>query len=105
MGEAILQLAKGYEMIAASLRKLAESGAEVPKEDTKTEEVAPKTAEKPPKEKKKVTIADVRVVMAQKSEDGKTQEVRAIIKEFGADKLSAVPEEKLPDLLKKAEAL
>ena len=52
-----------------------------------------------------MTIEAVRLVMAEKSRDGKTQEVRKILNEFGVDKLSAVPEEKLPDLLKKVEVL
>lgn len=104
MSEAILQLASGYEMVAAGLRKLAESGMGLPKADTKAEVSTPEAAEEPPKQKV-VGIEDVRAVMAEKSRKGKTQEVWAILKEFGADKLSAIPVDKLPELLKKAEAL
>ena len=45
------------------------------------------------------------MVLAEKSRAGKTQEVKMLLRECGADKLSAVPEEKYPELLKKAEAL
>ena len=52
-----------------------------------------------------MTVEKVRAVLAEKSRDGKTQEVRKLLDEFGADKLSAIPEDKLSDLLKKAEVL
>lgn len=54
---------------------------------------------------KSVSVETVRAALAEKSRAGKTQEVRALLKEFGADKLSAIPEDRLPDLMKKAEAL
>ena len=57
------------------------------------------------KEEKTITQDDLRLVLAEKSRAGKTQEVKMLLRECGADKLSAVPEEKYPELLKKAEAL
>ena len=41
----------------------------------------------------------VRAVMASKSQDGKTQQVKALIQKYGADKLSGVQPEKYADLL------
>ena len=106
MSKAIMQIANGYERVAAGLRALAEDGSEAPE---KKAEAAPKAAkqEKAPKEEtsEAVSVETVRAVMAEKSRAGKTQEVRALLKEFGADKLSAIPEEKLADLLKKTEVL
>lgn len=104
MSEAILQLAAGYEMVAAALRTMAGGEKSMPEVEEKTDA---KAVETPPKEKieKKLTVEEVRAVLAEKSRNGKTQEVRAILKELGADKLSAIPEDKLPDVLKKAEAL
>lgn len=64
-----------------------------------------KTKENSKKAENTVTIEDVRAVLAEKSRGGKTQEVRAILKEFGADKLSDVPSEKYTELLQKAEEL
>ena len=71
---------------------------------------APEAGKKEAKQKQDsteetVTIEKVRAVLAEKSRDGKTQEVRKLLNEFGADKLSAIPEDKFPDLLKKAEVL
>lgn len=64
-----------------------------------------KTKENSKKAENTVTLEDVRAVLAEKSRGGKTQEVRAILKEFGADKLSDVPSEKYTELLQKAEEL
>lgn len=54
---------------------------------------------------KKISITEVRAVMAEKSRAGKTQEIKQLLKEFGADKLSSVPEEQYEELMKRAEVL
>lgn len=103
MSEAYLLVAQGYEMVAAGLRQLAEAGGKMPEISVPTEKT--KTELVPKKEEKVITQDEVRLVLAEKSRAGKTQEVKMLLKECGADKLSAVPEEKYPELLKKAEAL
>ena len=57
------------------------------------------------KQENAVTIEQVRAVMASKSQDGKTQQVKALIQKYGADKLSGVQPEKYADLLRDAKAL
>ena len=49
-----------------------------------------------------VSIEEIRAVLASKSQDGKTAEVRALLQKFGANKLSEISEEVFPDLLKEA---
>ena len=71
--------------IAAKLRELA---------DAIEEEKAPK-----------ISLEDVRAVLAIKSRDGKTLEVRKLINTYGVTKLSDVPEEKYQELMAKVEAL
>ena len=71
--------------IVAKLRELA---------DAIEEEKAPK-----------ISLEDVRAVLAIKSCDGKTLEVRKLINTYGVTKLSDVPEEKYQELMAKAEAL
>jgi hypothetical protein len=71
--------------IAAKLRELA---------DAIEEEKAPK-----------ISLEDVRAVLAIKSRDGKTLDVRKLINTYGVTKLSDVPEEKYQELMAKAEAL
>lgn len=68
------------------------------------------TAEKPaPKksepEKKAPALADVRALLAEKSRDGFTAQVRAIITAHGANKLSEIDPVEFPSIMKEAEVL
>ncbi len=118
MSEALLLVAEGYEQIAAGIRKMVAAQKDTPKKDT------PKKEEKPVKkaEKKETPVADtpkeeaapketavdrktVRAFLADKSRSGKTSEVKNLIEQFGFQKLSDVPDEKLPELYEKAQVL
>ena len=57
------------------------------------------------KETPKVTLEQVRGVLASKSQEGKTTEVRDLIQKYGASKLSEVDEKYFAGLPKEAEAL
>lgn len=52
-----------------------------------------------------VTREDVRAVLARKAREGKTAEVKALLKKHGAVNLTGVPENELAELLKEGEAL
>lgn len=100
MNKGLLQIAEGFAMVAEGYRKMASEGLEIPKDD--------QTEEKPEKSstsEKKISITEVRGVMAEKSRAGKTQEIKQLLKEFGADKLSSVSEERYEELMKRAEVL
>ena len=108
MSEALLLVAEGYEQIAAGIRKMiaAETGT------TKKEEKTVKKAEKKeapvadtPKEESSVDRKTVRAFLAEKSRSGKTSEVKNLIEQFGFQKLSDVPDKKLPELYEKAQVL
>ena len=107
MSEAYLKIADGLKLMAAGYEALAAgTNTEVPApkakkpEKKETEAEAPKEASVP-----KVTLEDVRAVLADKSRDGKTQQVKALLNQFGADKLSSVPADRLAELKEKAEVL
>lgn len=51
------------------------------------------------------TLEEVRAKLATLSQDGKQTQVKALITELGAKKLSDIPTEKYVELLKKAEEL
>jgi hypothetical protein len=69
-----------------------------------TEAEAPKApAKKEPKPELK--LEDVRAVLAEKSRAGHTAEVRALLKKYGAAKLSAVDPANYEALLKDAEVI
>lgn len=82
MNKGLLQIAEGFAMVAEGYRKMASEGMEIPK-DVQTEE----NPEKSSTPEKKISITEVRTVMAEKSRAGKTQEIKQLLKEFGADKL------------------
>ena len=50
-------------------------------------------------------MEEVRAKLAALSQEGKQTQVKALITEFGAKKLSDIPEEKYAALLEKAEVL
>ena len=117
MSEALLLVAEGYEQIAAGIRKMVAAQKDTPKKEEKPVKKAEKKAEKKetpvadtPKEEAapKETAVDrktVRAFLADKSRSGKTSEVKNLIEQFGFQKLSDVPDEKLPELYEKAQVL
>ena len=52
-----------------------------------------------------ITLEQVRAVLAEKSHDGFTAEVRALLQKHGADKLSLIDPSEYESLMKDAEAL
>ena len=100
MNKGLLQIAEGFAMVAEGYRKMAYEGMEIPKDIQKEEK-----PEKSSTPEKKISITEVRAVMAEKSRAGKTQEIKQLLKEFGADKLSSVLEERYEELMKRAEVL
>ena len=112
MSEALLLVAEGYEQIAAGIRKMVAAQ----KDTSKKEEKPVKKAEKKetsvadtPKDEAapKETAVDRKTVRAflAKSRSGKTSEVKNLIEQFGFQKLSDVPDEKLQELYEKAQVL
>ena len=75
--------------------------AEVPKEEPVPKQEAAQ-AEAP---KALPKLEDVRAVLADISRTGKTAEMKTLLKQFGAVKLSDIPAEKYPELLSAAEAI
>ncbi len=106
MGSELLKIAEGFSIVAEGLRGLAkaEGGSKTAEKDTgKTQKAQTEKAE--PQQEKPATLEDVRAVMAQKSQDGKSKEVKELLQKYGAAKLSAVEPEDYPALLREAQAL
>lgn len=66
------------------------------KKDTKTEKT-------PEPEKKALSLTDVRAVLAEKSRNGYTADVKALLLKYGADKLSDINPIDYESLLEEAE--
>jgi outer membrane biosynthesis protein TonB len=72
------------------------------KEQTKT--VPPKEQPKPPKTKE-LTLEKVRSVLADKSRNGYTSEIRDLLEKYGGSKLSEISPDRYPELMEDAEGL
>ena len=94
MSKVYLTLADGFEKLAAGYRALAE--------DVKSQNPV---NEEPTKEESSIDIETVRAVLAEKSRDGKTKEIKALLMKYDAGKLSGVKPEDYTALLSEAEAL
>ena len=121
MNSAYEEIAAAYEAqavaasrLAAAFRELAKTGtvsAETPKKKattkTKSAESLPAKAEETPQPDAKpaVSLEDVRRVLAQKSVEGHTEEVRALLERYGAKKLSDLGSECYELLLMEAEGI
>ena len=119
MNSAYEEIAAAYEAqavadsrLAAAFHELAKTGtagAETPKKKTNTkpaESMPTKAEETPlPDSKPAVSLEDVRRVLTQKSVEGHTEEVRALIERYGAKKLSDLGSECYEPLLMEAEGI
>ena len=95
MNEIYKTLAEGYEKLAAGYRALAK--------DQKDEKVEMAVPAEP--EKKKISIEEVRAVLAAKTQAGKRREVKELLLKYDSGKLSGVKPENYADLMTDAEAL
>ena len=116
MCKAYMQIAEGLKMMAAGYEALAKAGeptsvsntsegGEVvaPREDVKQE---PKQEPKlEPKPEVTISIEDIRAAMRAKNKEGKLEKCQAVLREFGAVKLSDIPKEKYAELMAKVEVL
>ncbi len=95
--------------VVTDLRSLADSVQAVAEAIMENEPAETQQSEMPEPEKrpevKKVTLEEVRAVLAEKSHEGFTAEVRALLIKYGASKLSEIDPAKYAALLADAEGL
>lgn len=99
-------LADSLQAVADAMTR-SEPEAEAPAAGTEkkadTKKAEPVSAPVP--EEKPLTLEEVRAVLAEKSRAGHTAEVRALLIQHGADKLSDIDPAEYPALLADAEVL
>ena len=83
----------------------AEAGGSGSGKGQRAGEADKKVDKKAADSKKAVAIEDVRAVMAQKTQEGKSQGIKELLQKYGAVKLSGVDPEHYPALLKEAKVL
>ena len=96
MKDKYIQLAECYENLAKSYRSLAEADNNdlLLKEENNNKDAEPT-----------VDITAVRKVLAEKTQAGKSNAVKALLLKYGANKLSAIAPENFKNLLQEAEEL
>lgn len=97
--EDIRSLADSLQAVAAAL---GQSDSEDAADPAPAPAAPPAPADPPPKA---ITLEEVRAVLAEKSHDGYTAEVRGLLQKYGAEKLSGVDPKHYAALLKDAEVL
>lgn len=91
-----LKLAESYENLAKSYRNLAEA------DNSNMTCVEENSSQK---EEPVIDITTVRKVLAEKTQAGKSEAVKALLLKYGANKLSAIAPENFSNLLLEAEEL
>lgn len=97
-------LANSLEAVADAMAGNGPADTAESTEIVVTEKKAEPKKTEPPKQKK-VTLEEVRAVLAEKSQAGFTAGVREIIQKYGGSKLSEIEPEHFANILKDAEAL
>lgn len=129
MGKELLKVADGFALVAEGIRDLAalhgqcmektevsvqeQKGVEHPEsrdrdgKAVKADRKSAQDAETEPgkKAEEAVSVEDIRAVLAQKSQDGKSKEIKGLLGKYGVAKLSAVKQEDYPALLQEAKVL
>lgn len=102
LAEQVAELKRCGEILIGISDTLTEMFSATDTEKQKKEEPKLEPAKE---EKKALTLEEVRAVLTRKSRDGHTEEVKAVISSFGADKLSAIDPSQYEELLKKVEVI
>ena len=114
MGSELLRIAEGFSIVAEGLRGLAkaEGGTKekaVKAQPSVTEKAQKQDAAKAQSEsaaqEQPATLEGIRALMAQKTQEGKSKEIKELLQKYGAAKLSAVKPEDYPALMQEAQVL
>ena len=97
----LLDVVVNMRSLADSLQTLANAISE----DDIADDVPAVAVEPVEKSPVTVTLEQVRAVLAEKSHDGLTEQVRGLLQKYGAQKLSAIASDRYPDLLRDAKEL
>ncbi|WP_290452104.1 hypothetical protein [Faecalibaculum rodentium] len=105
MGSELMKIAEGFSIVAEGLRGLAKAEGGTKDKTVKVQkQVQPESvAEVQPESP--ATLEGIRALMAQKTQEGKSKEIKELLQKYGAVKLSAVKPEDYPALMQEAQVL
>ena len=101
MGSELLKIAEGFSIVAEGLRGLARAEGGTKEKAVKAQPSATEKAQ----QESPATLEGIRALMAQKTQEGKSKEIKELLQKYGAAKLSAVKPEDYPALMQEAQVL
>ena len=106
MGSELLKIAEGFSIVAEGLRGLAKAeGGTKDKVVKAQKQDAAKAQPETTVQESPATLEGIRALMAQKTQEGKSKEIKELLQKYGAAKLSAVKPEDYPALMQEAQVL
>ena len=104
MGSELLRIAEGFSIVAEGLRGLAkaEGGSKTAGKAQKQDAAKAQPEKAEAQQENPATLEGIRALMAQKTQEGKSKEIRELLQKYGAAKLSAVKPEDYPALMQEA---
>ncbi len=106
MGSELLRIAEGFSIVAEGLRGLAKAeGGTKEKAVKEQKQDAAKAQSESAAQEQPATLEGIRALMAQKTQEGKSKEIKELLQKYGAVKLSAVKPEDYPALMQEAQVL
>ncbi len=114
MGSELMRIAEGFSIVAEGLRGLAKAEGGTKERTVKAQPSVTEKAQKQDAAKAQsesaaqeqlATLEGIRALMAQKTQEGKSKEIKELLQKYGAAKLSAVKPEDYPALMQEAQVL
>ena len=106
MGSELLRIAEGFSIVAEGLRGLAKAEGDTKDKAVKEQKQdAVKAQKQDAVQEQPATLEGIRALMAQKTQEGKSKEIKELLQKYGAAKLSAVKPEDYPALMQEAQVL
>ena len=109
MGSELLRIAEGFSIVAEGLRGLAKAEDGTKEKSVKEQKQDTVKAQKQDavqeQQEQPATLEGIRALMAQKTQEGKSKEIKEILQKYGAVKLLAVKPEDYPALMQEAQVL
>ncbi len=105
MGSELLRIAEGFSIVAEGLRGLAKAEGGTKEKAVKAQKVEKSETVAEVQQESPATLEGIRALMAQKTQEGKSKEIKELLQKYGAAKLSAVKPEDYPALMQEAQVL
>ena len=105
MGSELLRIAEGFSIVAEGLRGLAKAEGGAKEKAVKAQKAEKQETVAEVQQESPATLEGIRALMAQKTQEGKSKEIKELLQKYGAAKLSAVKPEDYPALMQEAQVL